>query len=38
VLGLGLQSDAIGIHWLAVVVFALVGAAVGGTARGTAQA
>jgi hypothetical protein len=38
VLALGLQSDVIGIHWLAVVVFALAGVAVKDTARETAQA
>jgi hypothetical protein len=38
VLALALQSDVIGIHWLAVVVFALAGLAVGATARREAQA
>jgi hypothetical protein len=38
VLALGLQSDVIGIHWLAIVVFALAGVAVSDTARETAQA
>jgi hypothetical protein len=30
VLAIGLQTDVIGIHWIAYVVFALVGAALGG--------
>jgi O-Antigen ligase len=38
VLALGLQSDVIGVHWLAVVVFALSGIAVSATQRERLQA